>query len=186
MASVKIVLAGDAGVGKTSLLLGFAEEHVPREYVTTIGVDFRSVQLPVGDHMVKVNLWDTAGQERYRGITGAYYRGAHAVVLIYDVTREETFANLHEWVQTVQNKEPEAALVIVGNKSDLEAKREVPLVRAEAFAKAIGAQHWEVSWKSPEFNQRIKELVGSLGKRAKPAGFQLEKPKAAKQTSCSC
>ena len=94
----KVLLIGDSGVGKSSLLLRFADDTYTDCYISTIGVDFKIKTVELDGETVKLQLWDTAGQERFKTITSNYYRGAHGFILVYDVTNEESFKNLKQWI----------------------------------------------------------------------------------------
>merc|ERR1712048_1305649 len=137
----KIVLVGDATVGKTHLLSRYVKGTLPKQPTATIGVEFatRTIPLAIGG-TVKAQIWDTAGQERYRAITSSHYRRAVGAVLVYDVTRQPTFQNCLKWLEELkQNAEPNLVIMLVGNKVDL-AERD-PMARqvyedaAVAFAK---------------------------------------------------
>ena len=95
----KLLLIGDSGVGKSCLLLRFADDTYTESYISTIGVDFKIRTIELEGKTVKLQIWDTAGQERFRTITSSYYRGAHGIIVVYDVTDESTFANVKQWLQ---------------------------------------------------------------------------------------
>eukprot|EP00466_Bigelowiella_natans_P019187 jgi/Bigna1/52074/estExt_Genewise1Plus.C_50108 len=116
----KLVIIGDAGVGKSSLLLRFTEDNFSTNYISTIGVDFRFRTLNIKQKIVKLQIWDTAGQERFRTITSAYYRGADGVILVYDFTSDESLKHFEDWLEQVNKYASEdTAKLIVGNKADL-------------------------------------------------------------------
>lgn len=116
---LKILLIGDSGVGKTSLLSKFADNFCPSQHVSTIGVDFKIRTVDVqGSKVAKLQLWDTAGQERFKAITASYYRGAHGVIIMYDCTSRESFNNCRRWIQEVRQLAPVCICVLVGNKTD--------------------------------------------------------------------
>lgn len=138
----KIVLVGDAGVGKTHILSRYIKGSLPKNPTATIGVEFatRTVPLQSGG-TVKAQIWDTAGQERYRAITSAHYRRAVGAMLVYDVTSEKTFANAKRWMEELRDHaEPDIVIMLVGNKIDLcdrnPAARKVTIEQASEFAKA--------------------------------------------------
>lgn len=147
----KLVLVGDATVGKTHLLSRYLKGRLPNTASATIGVEFgtRNVRLHDGK-VVKAQIWDTAGQERYRAITSAHYRKAAGALLVYDVTRRPTFENCATWLQELrEGAGPEVAVVLVGNKVDLpeqdEQCRVVAFEDAEAFAHGNGLLFYETS-----------------------------------------
>ncbi|KAG5558260.1 hypothetical protein RHGRI_008258 [Rhododendron griersonianum] len=128
----KLLLIGDSGVGKSCLLLRFADDSYVDSYISTIGVDF----------------WDTAGQERFRTITSSYYRGAHGIIIVYDITDQESFNNVKQWLSEIDRYASENVnKVLVGNKCDLTAKRAVSYEEAKAFADEIGIPFMETSAK---------------------------------------
>eukprot|EP00039_Didymoeca_costata_P030322 m.29025 g.29025 ORF g.29025 m.29025 type:complete len:254 (+) comp8055_c0_seq2:306-1067(+) len=137
---MKIVLIGDIGTGKSSLVGRFCENEFSTSYVGTIGVDFKIKTVPVSvsgvEYIVKMQLWDTAGQERFRSITRSFYRGAHVMCFVYDVTMAETFDHISKWIEECNEFNGTEALisVLIGNKSDLVKERQVPFEDAITFA----------------------------------------------------
>jgi len=147
----KVVLVGDATVGKTHLLSRYVKGTLPKAPTATIGVEFatRIVPLAVGG-TVKAQIWDTAGQERYRAITSSHYRRAVGALLVYDVTKQATFQNCMKWMEELrQNAEPDIVIMLVGNKADLAEKdpnvRQVYYDHAAEFARQHGLFFSEAS-----------------------------------------
>ena len=141
----KIIIIGDSGVGKSSLLLRFADDDFTENYISTIGVDFRFRTLKVDQTTVKLQIWDTAGQERFRTITSAYYRGADGIVLCYDVTEVNSFDHVKDWLTEVQRYAPEKAIkLLVGTKAD-KVDRKVTTAQGQAFATALNIPFLETS-----------------------------------------
>ncbi|CEM27743.1 unnamed protein product [Vitrella brassicaformis CCMP3155] len=147
----KIILVGDATVGKTHLLSRYIKGTLPKAPTATIGVEFatRTVPLAVGG-TVKAQIWDTAGQERYRAITSAHYRRAVGALLVYDVTKAQTFQNCTKWLEDLRNNaEPDIVVMVVGNKVDLVEKdpslRQVPFEQAQAWAQSKSLMFYESS-----------------------------------------
>ena len=124
----KFVIIGDSNVGKSCLLIRFADDCFTENYITTIGVDFRFRTLNIAGKTIKLQIWDTAGQERYRTITNAYYRGADAIVLTCDATSMESFDNVPDWINEVSKYTAEDTLkILLVNKSDVDEKeKKVP------------------------------------------------------------
>ncbi|KAJ3436245.1 ras-related protein raba1f-like [Anaeramoeba flamelloides] len=133
---IKIVLIGDSGVGKTNLLTRFTRNEFNIESKSTIGVEFATKSMKMKDKHLKIQIWDTAGQERYRAITSAYYRGATGALLVYDITKYDTFKNLEAWFSELQeNTEDDPLIMLVGNKFDLQNKRTVEIDEGKTFSK---------------------------------------------------
>merc|ERR1712083_1266763 len=120
----KLLLIGDSGVGKSCLLLRFADDIYTESYISTIGVDFKIRTVELDGKTIKLQIWDTAGQERFRTITSSYYRGAHGIIIVYDITDVESFNNVRQWLFEIDRFASEHVnKLLVGNKSDLDQKR---------------------------------------------------------------
>eukprot|EP01054_Gregarina_sp_Poly1_P005694 Gregarina_sp_Poly_1__5693@NODE_2_length_28028_cov_167_134223_g1_i0_p15_GENE_NODE_2_length_28028_cov_167_134223_g1_i0NODE_2_length_28028_cov_167_134223_g1_i0_p15_ORF_typecomplete_len208_score25_42Ras/PF00071_22/1_2e63Roc/PF08477_13/2_5e25Arf/PF00025_21/1_2e15MMR_HSR1/PF01926_23/1_8e06Gtr1_RagA/PF04670_12/3_1e05SRPRB/PF09439_10/4_1e05RsgA_GTPase/PF03193_16/0_94RsgA_GTPase/PF03193_16/0_46GTP_EFTU/PF00009_27/0_0015FeoB_N/PF02421_18/0_0018Septin/PF00735_18/0_0042Septin/PF00735_18/9_9e02AIG1/PF04548_1 len=146
---LKIVLIGDTGVGKSCLLLRFADDTFTESYISTIGVDFRFRTIDIDGKIVKLQIWDTAGQERFKTITSAYYRGADGIGIVYDSTNEETFNNIDNWVNEVKKFTDESIpKILVGCKSDLKDKCHVTTEMIASKAKDLGIDFVETSAKN--------------------------------------
>jgi len=144
----KLVLIGDTGVGKSCLLLRFADDAFTESYISTIGVDFRFRTVKVEGKTVKLQIWDTAGQERFRTITSAYYRGADGIIMVYDVTSQESFDHVSDWLAEVNRYANEGTCkLLVGNKSDMEDKV-VTTQSAKDYADSLGIPFLETSAKN--------------------------------------
>jgi small GTP-binding protein len=117
---VKILMLGDSGVGKTSLMSRWTEDTFNDNMIGTLGVDFKMKQIMIEGASVQVQVWDTAGQERFRKITRAYYKNAHGIILVYDTVSRETFENISYWMESIQEHSGDGVQVaVVGNKIDL-------------------------------------------------------------------
>lgn len=120
---LKVLLLGDSAVGKTCLLMRFTDDRFSSQFISTVGVDFKSKVLALGGERIKLQIWDTAGQESFRSITRSYYRGAAGALLVYDITRRETFNHLSRWLEEArQNGNPDMVIMLIGNKADMEAR----------------------------------------------------------------
>jgi Ras-related protein Rab-1A len=145
----KLLLIGDSGVGKSCLLLRFADDSYLESYISTIGVDFKIRTVELDGKTIKLQIWDTAGQERFRTITSSYYRGAHGIIVVYDVTDQESFNNVKQWLNEIDRYASENVnKLLVGNKSDLASKKVVDYQTAKAFADEIGIPFLETSAKN--------------------------------------
>jgi len=159
----KLLIIGDSGVGKSSLLVRFADNHFSGNYITTIGVDFKIRTIELNGERVKLQIWDTAGQERFRTITSTYYRGTHGVIVVYDVTSGESFANVKRWLHEIDQNCDVVNRILVGNKNDDPDRKVVLTDDAKRFADQMGIRLFETSAKDninvEEMFRAITELV---------------------------
>uniref|UniRef100_A0A452TW39 Ras-related protein Rab-35 n=2 Tax=Ursus TaxID=9639 RepID=A0A452TW39_URSMA len=144
-----------AGVGKSSLLLRFADNTFSGSYITTIGVDFKIRTVEINGEKVKLQIWDTAGQERFRTITSTYYRGTHGVIVVYDVTSAESFVNVKRWLHEINQNCDDVCRILVGNKNDDPERKVVETEDAYKFAGQMGIQLFETSAKE---NVNVEEV----------------------------
>ncbi|CRG95115.1 ras-related protein Rab-11B, putative [Plasmodium gallinaceum] len=181
----KIILVGDATVGKTHLLSRYIRGSLPSVSKATIGVEFatRTIPLAVGG-TVKAQIWDTAGQERYRSITSAHYRRSAGAILVYDITKKKTFLSISKWLEEIrQNADKDIVIMLVGNKVDLteqdESKRKVTYEQGANFAKEnnlffaetsavskLNVKHIFESLLQEIYNNRLKNNNGSFSNRS--------------------
>lgn len=130
-----MVLIGDSGVGKSNLLSRFTRNEFNLDSKSTIGVEFATRSIQVDAKTIKAQIWDTAGQERYRAITSAYYRGAVGALLVYDISKHQTYENVQRWLKELRDHaDANIVIMLVGNKSDLRHLRAVPTEEAKQFA----------------------------------------------------
>eukprot|EP00755_Sulcionema_specki_P005315 Sspe_Gene.32445::Locus_15904_Transcript_1_1_Confidence_1.000_Length_741::g.32445::m.32445/K07874/RAB1A; Ras-related protein Rab-1A len=168
---LKTVVVGDPAVGKSSLLYRFSDDAWNPTYIATIGVDFKIRTFERNGKVVKLQLWDTAGQERFKTICAAYYRGAHCIVLVYDITNRESFDNIKSWLREVEvNARENVPIILLGNKCDDELRREVSTEEAQAYADRLGIQHVETSAKTADNVQTafMKAVDIALADRVEP------------------
>ncbi|KAK1282438.1 Ras-related protein RABA4d [Acorus calamus] len=142
----KVVLIGDSAVGKSQLLARFSRNEFSLDSKATIGVEFQTRTLVIDHKTVKAQIWDTAGQERYRAVTSAYYRGAVGAMLVYDMTKRQTFDHVARWLEELRgHADKNIVVMLVGNKSDLGSLRSVPEEDAREFAQREGLFFLETS-----------------------------------------
>ncbi|KAM0953474.1 putative small GTP-binding protein [Dioscorea sansibarensis] len=142
----KIVLVGDSGVGKSNILSRFTRNEFCLESKSTIGVEFATRTLQIEGKTVKAQIWDTAGQERYRAITSAYYRGAVGALLVYDITKRQTFDNVQRWLHELrEHADSNIVIMMAGNKSDLSHLRSVQEDDGQVLAEKEGLSFLETS-----------------------------------------
>eukprot|EP01084_Bolivina_argentea_P113778 202714_1 len=185
----KLVLLGDAAVGKSCLVVRFVRDEFFEYQEPTIGAAFLTQTVQLEDATVKLEIWDTAGQERYRSLAPMYYRGAAAAIVVYDVTNKESFNGAKSWVNELQRRgDPNVVIALAGNKADLSARRQVPLEEALAYAEENGIQHMETSAKNALnvkniFIEIAKKLPKSTAQTDREA-FPIMPPRREKQTGC--
>jgi len=163
----KLVLIGDSGVGKSCLLLRFADDAFTESYISTIGVDFRFRTVKIDQKTVKLQIWDTAGQERFRTITSAYYRGADGIIMVYDVTSGDSFEHVNDWLKEVNRYASEGTCkLLVGNKSDRTTDKVVTAEQAKEYADDLGIAFLETSAKSAQnVEEAFLTMAGELIKQ---------------------
>jgi len=156
----KLVLLGDASVGKSCLVVRFAKGEFYEYQEPTIGAAFMTQTVSLGDVIVKFEIWDTAGQERYKSLAPMYYRGAAAAVVVYDITSKESFEAAKAWVTELQSTD--TLIALAGNKSDLDASRVIDGDTARSYADTTGILYMETSAKS---GQNVSELFHEIAVR---------------------
>jgi len=161
--SYKVVLLGEGCVGKTSVVIRYVQNSFNDKHITTLQASFLTKKLNIAGKRVELAIWDTAGQERFHALGPIYYRDSNGAVLVYDITDEDSFQKVKNWVKELRKMlGQDIALAIVGNKIDLEKERNVTVAQAEEYAKSVGAVHYQTSAK---LNRGIEELFLDLSKR---------------------
>lgn len=146
---LKYLIIGNSGVGKSCILLRYADDVYTDKHIITIGVDFKIKTLSVDGKNVKTNIWDTAGQERFKNIIVSYYKGASGVMLVYDITDLESFNKINDWMIEVEKNAPNNVYkILIGNKCDLEDQRQVSYDQGKEFADTYGMKFIETSAKN--------------------------------------
>ncbi|KAG0025065.1 hypothetical protein BGZ81_007442 [Podila clonocystis] len=154
---LKVIILGESGVGKTSLMNQYVNKKFSNQYKATIGADFLTKEVPIDDRLVTMQIWDTAGQERFQSLGVAFYRGADCCVLVFDVNNAKSFETLESWrdeflIQASPNNPENFPFVVIGNKIDMdESKRMVSQKRAMAWCQSKG--------NIPYFETSAKEAI---------------------------
>ncbi len=155
----KLLFLGDSSVGKTSLLIRYTEDKFDNS-LPTLGIDVKYKYLTFENKKIRLDIWDTAGQERFRGIAQNYFRGAHGIIFVFDITNKETFNKLKIWMSDAkQNIRPGTEMVIAENKIDLENKRAISKETIEEFGEKNNIEIFSTSAKTGE---GVKEIIGNL------------------------
>jgi small GTP-binding protein len=153
---LKVLTIGNSSVGKTCLLMRFSDQGFNGAYLTTVGIDYKKKTVEFNGRQYTMCLWDTAGQERFHTITFAYFRGCHGMLLVYDITNQESFDRISYWVKKIkeftnkgnESKKMHPQIVLVGNKTDLNDQRVIPYEQGKAKADEFGMEFVETSAKS--------------------------------------
>ncbi|KAF2541318.1 hypothetical protein F2Q68_00032907 [Brassica cretica] len=163
----KLLLIGDSSVGKSCLLLRFADDAYIDSYISTIGVDFKIRTIELDGKTVKLQIWDTAGQERFRTITSSYYRGAHGIIIVYDCTEMESFNNVKQWLSEIDRYANDSVCkLLIGNKNDMVESKVVSTETGKALADELGIPFLETSAKdSINVEQAFLTIAGEIKKR---------------------
>ena len=120
--NLKILLVGDSAVGKTTLILKYVDGKFSDSHITTIGVEYKDKEITVNNRKINLQIWDTSGQERYRSITKNFYRNAHGILFVFDVTNQTSFDHLKDWLNSSNECDIDFKKIIVGNKIDLNGR----------------------------------------------------------------
>ena len=158
--NLKVLLVGDSSVGKTTLLLKYVEGKFSDSHITTIGVEYKDKLIKINNRDVNLQIWDTSGQERYRSITKNFYRNADGILFVFDVTKEETFNHIKDWLISSDECDKDFKKIIVGNKIDLE--RVISKEKIEHFAKSKNMDCYETSAKTGDGVDKIFESIAEL------------------------
>jgi Ras-related protein Rab-8A len=162
---VKLLMIGDSGVGKTCLLLRYANDSFSPTFITTIGIDFKIKNVEVDGTRIKLQIWDTAGQERFRTITTSYFRGAQGILLVYDVTDRRSFESIRNWINQIQqHADVHVNKILVGNKCDMLNEKVVSTDEGKALAAEFGIPFYECSAKT---NIHVESSFASLAAAVK-------------------
>ena len=161
---IKLLMIGDSGVGKSCLLLRFSDDSFTPTFITTIGIDFKIKTIDLNGKRVKLQIWDTAGQERFRTITTAYYRGANGILLVYDVTDENSFLNIRNWMKSIdQHAADSVKRILIGNKSDMVNEKVIETGRGQSLADEYGIKFFECSAKT---DQNVTEAFMEIARQS--------------------
>ena len=130
---LKLLIIGDSNVGKTSMLLNYTDNYFPESHLATIGVEYKVKEIETEKYKIVLQIWDTAGQERFRSITKSFFRNTNGVLFVYDLTNRKSYQSVKDWIKDSEMHHTGFEKILVGNKLDLEEKREVPKDELKEF-----------------------------------------------------
>ena len=168
--TLKFIILGDSGVGKTNLLLRYVGESFSENYIATLGIDFKMKNIIYNDVKIALQIWDTAGQERFRSITKSFLKGTDGIIFMYDISKKDSFLNLKNWISEIDNsKLPDVKFVICGNKIDLEENRQVTEEMKKKLSKEFETDIIEISAKKgikieEPFDMLINKIFNNMNK----------------------
>jgi small GTP-binding protein len=179
--SLKVVVVGDSGVGKTCFLIRFVRDQFDEECQPTLGVEFLTKIVQTERHRIQLQLWDTAGQELFRSVTRGYYRGSAGALLVFDITSRDSFDSVARWLQDIRDvARSDVVTMLIGNKSDLADKRQVSTDEADAFAKGHSMQYFETSAKTGHnLAAAIDACVAVIEKNVEEGAYEVNQQKTA-------
>nr|XP_043627010.1 ras-related protein Rab5-like [Erigeron canadensis] len=176
----KLVILGDMGTGKTSMILRFVKGQFFDFQESTIGAAFFTQVVSINNTTVKFDIWDTAGQERYHSLAPMYYRAAAAAIVVYDINTMSSFQKAKKWIEELQRQgNPDTIMVLVANKADMITKREVDPEEAKQYAKENGLKYFETSAKTAQniqelFYEIATEVAQAAPSPSMPSGMKLQ------------
>ncbi|XP_058477103.1 ras-related protein Rab-37-like [Solea solea] len=189
----KTILVGDSGVGKTSLLVQFDQgKFIPGSFSATVGIGFTNKVVNVDNVKVKLQIWDTAGQERFRSVTHAYYRDAHALLLLYDITSKSSFDNIRAWLTEIHEyAQSDVVIMLLGNKADMSSERAIRRDEGERLAREYSVPFMETSAMTGvnvelAFTAVSKELKHRSVRHPSEPKFQIHEYIEARKEKSSC
>ncbi|XP_067652993.1 ras-related protein Rab-8B-like isoform X2 [Haliotis asinina] len=190
----KILMIGDSGVGKQELMLHFVKDNEQK-----VGIDFKIRTIELDGKKIKLQIWDTAGQERFRTITTAYYRGAMGIMLVYDITNEKSFENIRNWIRNIEeHASKDVEKMILGNKCDMNDRRQVSKEKGEQLAVEHGIKFMETSAKASnnveeafftlarDIKLKMDRKSDASGQSSRGGGYQLKKENTPKKSFWRC
>ena len=166
---LKILILGDMSVGKTTLLLKYIDNYIPELYISTLGIDYKTKKIVYNNTNIILQIWDTAGQEKFQVVTKSFVKGSDGIIYMYDITQKQSFINIKRWLEDTEDYSLRAKKIIVGNKIDMEERREVTEEMKNKLLNEIDIDLVEISAKkdlnvNEVFDKLVKIIIGDLTK----------------------
>ena len=177
--TIRLLLLGDSSVGKTSILNKYIANKFIENNIATLGVEYMDKTVDYNNFKIKLQIWDTSGEEKYRSITKSYYKNAEGLLVIFDITNEESFNHVKNWINEAKDNNSDIKIILVGNKLDFENERKVAKDRAIKFAENNSLQYFETSAKSGKnIHKSFKAMIDLIldGKSEQDILNEFKKP----------
>lgn len=158
----KILILGDSNVGKTSILLTYTDKFFTETHVATIGVEYKIKSIKIKNYNIRLQIWDTSGQERFKSLTGNFIRGSDGIIFVYDITNRKSFDAIKEWIKNAESNADGFEQLLVGNKCDLNNRRQVEKELADKLAAKKGIKNFETSAKTDVNIDKVFETLAEL------------------------
>lgn len=163
---IQLILIGESSVGKTALLFQYNQKVFSNKSLSTVGVEYFTKEEKIDDKLIRIKFWDTAGQEKYKSLTQNFFKNADGVIIVYDITRRETFDKVNEWMKSIKehtDKDRNIQKILVGNKIDLKDERQVDESEGRNFAATLGIPFFEASAKDLQSVEKfMKKIIGDV------------------------
>ena len=176
---IRFIIVGDSSVGKSNIMLRFTQDKFYKEYSATIAVEFSNKRLIYNNTNYTIQIWDTVGQEQFKSLIRGYYKESAVALIVYDITNENSFQNVKNWITDCQNYAPSSVLIfLIGNKSDLEEKREIPKERGENLANEYNMTFFETSaFNGNGIKEAFQKCIETIDNRIKEGFYNLDSDK---------
>ena len=173
---LKYIIIGDAAVGKSNLLLRYAHGQFKPEYQLTIGVEFGAKNIQINNKIFRIQIWDTAGQEKFLPITRGYYKNSACALVVYDISNRDSFDHISTWIEDCKNQSPKTIfMVLVGNKCDLNDKRQVTIEEGRELAERNEMLFFETSAKDGiNVDEIFLNSANEISKKIEQGYYDLE------------
>lgn len=187
----KILIVGNASVGKTSFLLQFVEGIFPDKHISTIGVDSKFKNIRLNERIIRLQIWDTAGQDKFKSLTKNYFKGSDGIIVMYDVTSQNSFIDCRNWISQIKDNVKNLSVMLIANKIDIKTNIAVDKRAGVELAREHGILFFETSAKdniniTEAFVELARQLISNTGFNRKSRGFSLNHSRSRNEGRSCC